>query len=157
MSDTPIATLSVSPMRRWFGVGCLMLLGGLLLAVGLGRGHAAPGWQMFLIVFGLVCVMMGEFMRRATAGRIELTEDGLRDGDGNVIAALNQIDKVSRGTFAAKPSNGFVLVLKQPMPRRWAPGMWWRLGNRVGVGGVTAPAQTRALAETIEAMLRAGG
>ena len=38
-------------------------------------------------------------------------------------------------------------------PRRWWPGLWWSLGNRVGVGGVTSAAHTKAMAEIISAMI----
>jgi hypothetical protein len=37
--------------------------------------------------------------------------------------------------------------------RRWQPGLWWRLGKRVGVGGVAPGHQTKAMAQIIEALL----
>ena len=56
---------------------------------------------------------------------------------------------VDRGLFAFKPSNGFVVVLSQGGWRGWAPGLWWRLGRRLGVGGVTSAAQAKAMAEIL--------
>jgi hypothetical protein len=60
---------------------------------------------------------------------------------------------VERGAFALKPSNGFTLVMKHKSPRAWAPGIWWRTGYRVGVGGVTAAGQSRFMAEQIALMI----
>ena len=44
------------------------------------------------------------------------------------------------------------------MGHAWAPGMWWRVGRRVGVGGLTGGAESRAVADALAAMLveRAG-
>jgi hypothetical protein len=62
---------------------------------------------------------------------------------------MDGIRSVERGAFAFKPSHGFTLVMKEKQPRAWAPGLWWRLGRRVGVGGVTSAGQTKFMAEQI--------
>lgn len=151
--DEVLAIVAPSVPRRVFGLLVLFVLGGTVLYLGLARDHSSTGWQLFLMVFGLMVLLLAERMRRATAGRLELTRDGLRDGTGAPVAPLEQIEKVERGTFAIKPSNGFMVKLKQAGPRAWAPGLWWRMGRRVGVGGVTAAAQTKIMAEMIEALV----
>jgi hypothetical protein len=35
----------------------------------------------------------------------------------------------------------------------WVPGLWWRIGRSVGVGGMTGAAETKMMAEMIEAMI----
>ena len=44
-------------------------------------------------------------------------------------------------------------------PAAWQPGLWWRLGNRIGVGGMTPGSQAKAMAEIIAIKLaqRDGG
>jgi hypothetical protein len=39
------------------------------------------------------------------------------------------------------------------MSRVYAPGLWWRAGRRVAVGGVTSRAEGKAVAELINVML----
>ena len=87
-----------------------------------------------------------------------LTDTDLRDSDGVVLARLDQIIRVDRGAMAMKPANGFTLVLDARQPFGWAPGMWWRLGRRVGVGGVAVAHQAKFMAEVIaERMQRSAG
>lgn len=144
----PLAELRASNGRRFFAWGTLVGLGGLLVAVAVTQ-PPAPGWQVFLVVLGAICVAVAERLRRATAQPILLFADGLRYGDGELIAPMSDIAKVERGVFAFKPSNGFVLHLSQPQPRRWAPGLWWRYGKRVGVGGVVSSGPAKYMAEQI--------
>lgn len=154
-SDTALASASASVPRRWMGVGMLAILGGLLVYVALATPPQSAGWQGFLIALGLAALALGEKMRRATELSIRLTETGLYDSAGTQIAALDQIARVERGTFAFKPSNGFTLRLTQPAARRWQPGIWWRMGRRVGIGGVMPGAQTKIMAEMLQAMIAA--
>ncbi|MCP4820329.1 MAG: hypothetical protein GY883_14140, partial [Shimia sp.] len=55
--------------------------------------------------------------------------------------------------FDMKPSNGFAIKLKQSRGRRWQPGLWWSLGRRVGIGGVTPGAHSKEMAQMLEALL----
>lgn len=155
MDDSRIlAKVSASPLRRTIGVGMLWFLGGLLIYVALTRPPTA-GWQMFLVFMGVCALWLGYVMMRATTLVLHLTEYDLRDSAGTVLARIADVEKIDSGAFALKPSNGFTLILKQPQTRCWRPGLWWRLGRRVAVGGVTAGAQTRPMADMI-ALLMAG-
>ena len=111
-------------------------------------------WQIFLLLVGGLALWLADAMRRATALSVELTRDGLRTSDGEIIAALDQIETLDRGIFAFKPSNGFLIKLTQKAPARWQPGLWWRLGKRIGVGGVTPGAQSRVMADLLTALKR---
>lgn len=153
MGDEVLAVVRASAARRGLGLAMLGLLGLLLIYVALMRAPAAPGWQALLLLAGLFALWAAERMRRATALAVELTPAGLRSSDGEVIAAMDQIEAVDRGMFAFKPSNGFLLRLRAPAPVRWQPGLWWRLGRRVGVGGVTPAAQAKVMADLLAAHL----
>lgn len=152
MKDT-LATLRVSPVRRFFGLGVIVVLAVLLLYVAAARPPEALGWRIFLLVLGGAVLVLADAMRRATRVELRLTREGLFDGDGQQLAALDGITGLSRGLFAIKPSNGFTLYLARPGPRAWAPGVWWRLGRRLGIGGVTSAAQARAMAEVLAVLL----
>lgn len=151
--ETVLATVRASAMRRGLGVTMLAVLGLLLVYTGIARPPAQFAWQAFLIVMGIIALWGAERMRRATRATVELTEAGLRTSDGEEIAAMDNIASVDRGAFAFKPSNGFILRLKRRAPGRWQPGLWWRMGPRVGIGGVTPGAQGKVMADIIAAKL----
>ena len=142
------ASFGASSVRRIFACGVLFGLGGLLIYVGLVR-PPEPGWLVFLLAMGVGSLWIGERLRRATKIDIELTETEVRDSAGSLLAHLDDVVSVERGAFALKPSNGFTLVLRKRAPRAWVPGMWWRLGNRVGVGGTTPAGPAKFMAEQV--------
>jgi len=153
MQDEIVTTIKASGPRRAFGLAVLAFLGVFLIYMALGFPSGDLRWQAFLLVFGGAALWLAGKMWRATGTVIELTNAELRCNDGTVIARVDQIKSVDRGTFAFKPSNGFMLRLNEKAPRVWYPGLWWRLGRRVGIGGVTSAAQTKAMAEIIAAMI----
>ena len=165
LSD-PIAILRVSAARRLFGTGCQIALGLFLIQRSLTRraGQAAtlddpsPAGLVILIGIGLVSLWQATRFHRATQRDLVLTREGLFDSEGEALARMEDIASVDRGAFAFKPSNGFMIHLKDPAPRGWVPGLWWRIGRRVGVGGATSGKAARDLADVMTLMLaeRAG-
>lgn len=151
-SDEIIAVVEASVGRRVLGIGSLWGLAILLVYVALAQPPEL-GWQVFLLVTGAGSAWMAEQMRRATALRLELTMHELRDSGGTQLCRVDEVASMERGMFAFKPSNGFLLNLAKPRERNWRPGLWWRLGRRVGVGGMTPGHQAKAMAEVISAMV----
>lgn len=149
----PIYEINPSEPRRIFG--CLMqgVLGLLLIYIAIASPPREIGWQVFLVMVGLIALVGAVRGWRASQGAIVLTTEGLFDHSGATIARLEDIDKVDRALFTFKPSNGFLVRLKTAQPRAWQPGMWWRIGRRVGVGGVTSGAQTKIVADTLSMMV----
>ena len=145
--------LSVSPVRRAIGTGLLIALGLILLWIALDRPPEAIGWRLFLLLFGSGALWLAVRLWRATAGSLRLTEDALVDTEGRVLARLDEIERIDSGVFAIKPSNGFTLRLRAPAGRAWAPGLWWRIGRSVGVGGVTNRDEARYMAGVLTALL----
>lgn len=152
-SQDILANARASAPRRWLGIGMLASLGGLLIYVAFASPPASVGWQGFLLLLGLASVFLAERMRRATELTLNLTAEGVSDSNGVLVAGIDEIDGVSRGTFAAKPSNGFTIRLKTGGVRLWQPGVYWRFGRRVGIGGVLPGGQAKFMAEMLEALL----
>ena len=150
--DGVYALVNASQGRRWMGYGVLFALGAFVIYTTLSHPPSLP-WMIFMLVFGVIMLWLAERLRRATTMQITLTVDGLYDSSGAELAALDNVLSVSRGAFAMKPSNGFTLILREPGARAWAPGLWWRWGRRVGVGGVTAAGQSRFMAEQVALLL----
>lgn len=151
MSDEILATVNASAPRRVLGVGMLAAVGAIVLYV----AFSAPpsmAWLIFLLVIGIGALWLAARMWQATTLQIELTETELRCSDGTLIANVADIEAIDRGFFAFKPSNGFMLRTATPAPRAWRPGLWWRMGRRIGIGGVTPGSQSKAMAEILAAM-----
>lgn len=151
-SDEIVAVIEASAGRRFLGIGSLWGLAILLVYVAIAQPPEL-GWQMFLIVTGAGAAWMAELMRRATALRLELTMTELRDSGGTQLCRIEDVVSMERGMFAFKPSNGFLLNLNNRPGRVWRPGLWWRLGKRIGVGGMTPGSQGKTMAEIISAMV----
>ena len=151
-----LAKLAPSPPRRWFGIGALALLSALLAYVGL----AGPGFgamDLLAIAAGATALFAAFKMHASTASHLVLRNDGLYTEDGTTVAEIANIAKIDRGMFALKPSNGFLVILKRPMKRSWHPGLWWRLGTRIGIGGVTPPAEGKLMAEKLTSLVLESG
>lgn len=147
-----LAVAKAAPGRRYLGISMLALLGLMLIYIAVTQSPAFQ-WQLFLVVLGAATLWMADKMRKATATRIELTETEVRDSDGTVIALIADLDGMDRGFFAFKPSNGFLLRTKAPAANVWRPGLWWRVGRRIGIGGVTPANQTKFMSEIIAVMM----
>lgn len=148
----PLIRLRASPTRRFIGAVMIGALGFLLIYIAASQ-PAAPLWRAVLAAFGLLVGWCGYELYRATAGAVVLKPEGLFTEDDAPLAPLDQIETIERGAFAFKPSNGFSVMLKTRQPFGWVPGLWWRVGRRVGVGGVTSPGEAKAIAELLQALL----
>lgn len=146
--DGVLAVVGASAGRRIMACGVIYVLGMLLIYVALGDPPALP-LLILVLALGIGSLILAEMLRRATQTEILMTEDALTSSSGTLIAKLDDIVSVDRGAFAFKPSNGFTLKLKTKQPRGWAPGLWWRLGRYVGVGGAVSAGQSKFMAEQI--------
>lgn len=153
MTETVLARVSAAPARRWFAVAVLIALGGLIIWLTLTLDQAGILQRSLLVLFGLAVLAVGYRLWKATQLGLILTEEALTTTSGDLLTRLDQIERVERGAFAFKPSNGFLIVTAAPAPAVWAPGLWWRFGRRIGVGGVCGAGQTKAMADILAAHL----
>ncbi|PWJ22506.1 hypothetical protein [Jannaschia seohaensis] len=149
----PIHILYPSAPRRAFGLVVQIVLGLALLYLAVAHPPQVLGWRIFLVVLGIAALVLGHRGWVGSAQGIVLDETGLREESGRVIAPLDRIVSVDRALFSFKPSNGFLIRLDEPLGRAWVPGMWWRIGRRVGIGGVTRGAETKILSDALSMMI----
>ncbi|MEP0156138.1 hypothetical protein [Pseudophaeobacter sp.] len=152
MTDEVLVTVEASGLRRVMGVAMLAVIGVLLLYVAASKPPSLA-WLAFLLGIGLGALWLSVRMWQATSHKIELTETVLRCTDGTVIAQVCDIEAIDRGFFAFKPSNGFLIRTATPGARVWLPGLWWRAGRRIGIGGVTPGSQSKTMSEILAAMI----
>ena len=150
MTDpTVLARVRPTLARRGLALAMLYMLGALLLYLAFSTPPASLAWLAFLTLAGLGALALGEAMRRATVHEITLTDSAVIDTAGRTLCHLDEVAEIDRGVFAIKPSNGFVLRLRTRRGFAWAPGLWWRIGRRVGIGGVTPAGESKFMAEMI--------
>ena len=145
-----LSVLPASVGRRWMGIIVFFALGVVLLWLGIANSPSI-GWRVIFIVGGAAALWGGDVMRRATADEIVLTREVLRTRSGRVLTRVDNVEKVERGAFAFKPSQGFLVRLKTPAVPGWAPGLWWARGTYIGVGGVVSAGRAKAMAEILTA------
>ncbi len=148
-----LVRVSASRGRLTAGTGLQILLGALLVWIAMARPPADVGWRLFLLAVGILALWSAIRTWRAGQLSLELTRAALRDSAGTELCRIDEIRRVDRGVFAFKPARGFALLLVRSRRRAWVPGLWWRVGRRIGVGGTTAAAETRLMAEIIDELL----
>lgn len=148
-----LQVLRPSPPRRVIGAAMQGALGLFVIWIALSAPPAAFGWRVFLLGVGAAALTLAMRGWRGSAGALVLRADGLWDEDGRPVAPLDEVRDVDRALFSFKPSNGFLIRMRRPLGRAWVPGMWWRIGARVGVGGVLSGADAKAAADILSALV----
>ncbi len=152
MKQDVLARLSASGPRRIFACGVLGLLSMMLIFLAV---ITQPGLisRIVLLAAGVGVMALAVHQWRVTEEVIELTETELRLSSGLRLVAVSDVASVERGPMAFKPSQGFLLRTDCRQPRGWAPGLWWRFGRSVGVGGVTSAGEGKFMAETLQQLI----
>ena len=151
--DAVLLQLTPAPLRRAAVCGgpLALTLWGVWVAAA-----AVPDGAPLRIALGLAVVVAAAVavaLWRATDVTMTLTEAALSDSRGRILARIDQVERVERGALSLAPTGGFILRLSAAAPAAWVPGVWWRVGRRVGVGGTTPRRMTREMALLVEAML----
>jgi len=152
MSDETIKLVApFVPARRWFGVFSLGLPAFLIAAL-LVQGAITNVLSVILLLI-VAAVFGSAAYRMATVPDAGIVFDGhsLSTEDGVLLAAIEDIAEVQTGIFAMRPSNGFTLIMKKAgkMPTR--PGIYWRQGRHMGVGGLLRAAEAKSIGKAIQA------
>lgn len=146
MSQTTPPVLAPTAFRTTTGIAVMAGIAFLLLRAARDQGLVM---QALMIAIALGAVALALAIWRGRSDSLEWTDAGLIDAAGQVVAARDRILKIDRNPLSLKPSNGFTLQMTDPQPRAWRPGLYWRVGQRVGVGGLTSPVAAKALADRI--------
>jgi hypothetical protein len=152
-TDEVIERITPSAARRVMATAALGLLGSMLLLVAASNPPTDIAWRLFLVVVGVGSLWLSWTLWRVTGVVLELTRDELREVDGRVLARIENIRSVDRGFFAFKPASGFRLSLIERGSTVYAPGLWWRRGRMVMVGGVTSRGQSKSVADLISVLM----
>ncbi len=151
--DDVIARLEPSLGRRWFGALSLGALGLVLIWYTFTQPQDMLLLRILTPVLGVAFIWQAQWNLRVSKTGIYLTRQGLFDAQNRQIVALYNMAEVDRGVFAFKPSNGFLIRLHEAEPKGWAPGLYWRFGKRLGIGGATHPGHNKMMSDAIEVLI----
>lgn len=152
--DELLASINPQPARRGAAVGMITILGMIVMIVAGFRPPEHFGYMLFLVFFGAGCFWLAWTMWHATGKIIELTRSELREVNGRVLCTVENVLRVDRGAFAFKPAGGFLVKLKEPAGEKvYAPGIWWRWGRTLAVGGVTSRQDGKNVADMMIVMM----
>ncbi len=146
-----IIEIAPSAARRWMAT--LSLAGLSILLFYIAIGDVDDHWRLFFALLGLAVGWACYRLRQSTLDSLILTREALRTGSGRVLTTVDNVERVNRGIFAFRPSNGFLVRLKAPSGQGWALGLWWQRGRHIGIGGTLGGGQTRAMADLLAAMV----
>ncbi len=135
---TVLVLAAVSAICAWLAAG--------------GRPLAA-GERALLAILAAVAALGAHAVWRSASTGLVLHGDRIAATGGSTVLWLADVARLERGVFAFKPANGVVVSLQRRGSFRWVPGLWWRIGARVGIGGMTPKARTKAFADMLEQRL----
>ena len=154
MTDKAIAIIRPSPVRRIVALAATVGCGFVLIYFAFTAVDLAWLWKFVSIAIGIALMLLADWLRRSTRVAIELTRSGIRDTDGRQLCSMDNIEAVERSAFSLKPSNGLGVRLKSPETAAWVPGLWWRYGRRLGIGGITPAADAKFMGDLIALHLK---
>ena len=146
-----LITLKMSKLKRLSGALLIFVLGTTLLFSVYKKSN--PGYtvyeSLFLLV-GLILIFVSWRIGRARLTGIKLTKSGIYDLNDVKLCAILDINYIDRRTFAIKPANGFIIHLKNSAKSFWIPGLCWRIGKRLAIGGMLSKQECKAFANLLE-------
>jgi len=154
VTDEVLATIRPTLLRRGFAVGLLAFLGVVLVYLGFAGEGAGPVLRIVFVLMGAGSLVLSQHVWKVTDVLLILTETKLADSEGRVLCTTEEIVAMQRSAFEFKPSNGFAVKLTHKAERAWVPGIWWRYGRRLGVGGVVSKQEAKLMADIMALRLK---
>ena len=140
--------------RRIFGVVVLTVCGIFLLFYTLFAAQGGLFFRVVALLIGALFLWQAQWNLRVSNTTIILTKEGLYTANGDLICRVSNMLEIDNGWFSFKPSNGFLVRLYEAEDPKWARGLYWRIGKRLGVGGAIAPAEVKALSAQLSLLIR---
>ena len=134
---------------RWIMLAAIAALFVMTLLAAIDLMSRALFPALVLAMFTAAIGWFGQALLFTKARAVVLEDGRLFDDSGVEICNLDNVVELEKGLHLFKPSSGFVLKLKTKQTLAWSPGLWWRVGHRVGVGGATPGRRAKAMADAI--------
>ena len=99
------------------------------------------------IIFLWLCFR--KFLKRYSKVGFLINQSGLFNLDGSVICEIGDIERIDVSPYTFKSANGFIVILKTKSSFKSIPGLYWRLGKRISIGGLVSKNESKFLSQTL--------
>ena len=99
-----------------------------------------------IVFFGLWFI---RFLKRYSKIGFLINQSGLFNIDGSVICKIDDIERIDVSPYTFKSANGFIVILKTKSSFKSIPGLYWRLGKRLSIGGLVSKNESKFLSQTL--------
>jgi hypothetical protein len=147
--DSAIVEVRRPALARWALLAAIAALTSIFLTL---------WWRDGAVIMGVLAIptgLVGVAVYRAKGMVVRFDGEAVFDDTGLVLCRIDDIEKVERGIAPLNPSSGFVIRTHKSQPSGWSPGLWWRFGRRIGIGGATSARAGRNMASAID-LVRSG-
>ena len=95
-----------------------------------------------IIMFGL---WFKRFLKRYSNVGFLINDTGLFNLDETIVCKMSDIARVDVSPYTFKSANGFIVLLKTQSSFKSIPGLYWRLGKRISIGGLVSKNESKFL------------
>lgn len=153
MGQKQIVELRRPEVMRWMIMIVIMVMILPCALIAVSTLQASPLTSLLMVMFVLGGGWLVRALLMSDASAIMFDGERLYDDAGTELCRFDEIADIERGMALFKPSGGFVVVLNTAKPRGWSPGLWWRWGRRIGIGGATPGRLAKHMADAITGAL----
>ena len=89
------------------------------------------------------------FLKRYSKIGFLINQSGLFNLDGSIICKMDDIERIDISPYTFKSANGFIVILKTKSSFNLTPGLYWRLGKRISIGGLVSKSESKFLSQTL--------
>ena len=101
---------------------------------------------LFLPLILLLGFWFKNFLKKYSKVGFLINEQGLFNLDKSPICKMHEIDRVDASPYTFKSANGFIIILKTKNSFESVPGLYWKLGKRISIGGLVSKNESKFLA-----------
>ena len=105
----------------------------------------------FLLIPTIVFLVLWfrRFLKRFSKVGFLINQSGLFNLDGSIICEIGDIEKIDVSPYTFKSANGFIVILKTKTSFKSIPGLYWRLGKRLSIGGLVSKTESKFLSQAL--------
>ena len=97
----------------------------------------------------LLALWFKSFLNRYSKMGFLINQEGLFNLDKSLICRIDEIDQIDTSPYTFKSANGFIVILKTKNSFKTVPGLYWRLGKRISIGGLIAKNESKFVSSTL--------
>ena len=105
---------------------------------------------LFLIsIFLISTLWFKKFISQHPKVGFLLNQEGIFNLDNSIVCRIEDIETIDTSPYTFRSANGFIVFLRERSTFKIVPGLYWRLGNRISIGGLVSKAESKFLSTTM--------